>query len=189
MAWFPTPIQHRIYCVFRDNDKADIEISEDLYNIIRAQTDSAIVTIEDKKWRILFEGKRKEITEFKHIYPKEDKTPDEYKLYSAEFKQEKEKRTKFFASLRMDEDQKDTVWSIILSRWGKTYSAASKEEWWWAWKSFFRWMFEIITLEKNGYRDKISSKDWIIKKWKGELELPDIFENVEAYRTYLKNNS
>ncbi len=46
-------------------------------------------------------------------------------------------------------------------------------------------MFEIIALEKAGYKDKISSKDGIINKWKKELEVPELFENVELYKQFI----
>jgi len=46
-----------------------------------------------------------------------DTTPDEYKIYSAEFKIEKDKRDKFYKELKLTDDEKDTVWSIIMARW------------------------------------------------------------------------
>lgn len=184
---FETPNSHKIYCVFRDNQRADIQVSEELYNQFREQGDNTMVTIQDSKWRILFEGKRREIQEFKHIYPREDTTPDEYKLYSAEYLIEKEKRNKFYKSLKLSQDETDIIRSIILARWGKSYKGAKSEEWGLSWKAYFKWMFEIIALEKQGYKDKISSKEWIIKQWKTCLEIPEMFENLEVYRDFIKS--
>lgn len=62
-------------------------------------------------------GKRREIREFRFVYPKDDGTPDEYKLYSIEYNKEKEKRDKFYKELKLSDDEKDTVWSIIMARW------------------------------------------------------------------------
>ena len=185
MTWFPTPISHKIFCSFRDNQKADVEISEDTYNSIRELWPNALVTIESK-WKIQFEWNRREIQEFKHIYPNEDTKPDEYKLYSAEYLIEKEKRNKFYKSLKLSKDETDIIRSIILARWGKSYKGAKWEEWWDSWKAYFKWMFPIIALERNGYKDKISSKEWIINKWKKELEIPEMFENLEVYREFVK---
>jgi hypothetical protein len=38
-------------------------------------------------------------------------------------------------------------------------------------------------LEMKGYKDKISSNPPIIQKWK-ELELPELWLNIEEYRKF-----
>lgn len=187
MTWFPTPIQHKIYCVFKDKDKTDIEIPEKTYNDVRSYADNDTMCIEDSKGRILFEGKRREIREFKHVYPKDTSgIPDEYKIYSAEYNIEKVKRDKFYKDLKLTEDEKDTVWSIIMARWWNTYKDAKEWQYGGAWKSYFKWMFKIIALEIKGYKDKISSKEWIITKWTDEFEIPEMYDNLHMYREFIK---
>ncbi len=185
---FETPNSHKIFCVFRDNKRWDIQVSEELYNQFREQWDNTMVTIQDKQWRILFEGKRREISEFRHEYPKTDDTPDEYKLYSAEYLVEKEKRNKFWKKhyAKMTQEQKDEVWSIIFARWWKTYKETKEENWWDSWKAYFRGMFQIIALELAGYKDKISSKDWIISTWVNNFEIPEMYWNTQVYRDFIK---
>ncbi len=187
MSWFEIPNSHKIYCVFKDKDKEDIEITEEICNYLRSLDERDNVTITGKNGRIAFEGKRREIREFKHVYPKDNTwIPDEYKIYSAEYNIEKVKRDKFYKGLKLTEEEQDTVWSIIMARWGNTYKEAKEWQYGGAWKSYFKWMFKIIALELKWYKDKISSKEWIINKWTKEFEIPDMYDNLPMYREFIK---
>ena len=175
-----------IHCVFKDKDKEDIKLTQATYDAIKDAWDNANIEIIDEKWRIQFQGKRREIREFRFVYPKEDSTPDEYRIYSAEYNIEKEKRDKFYKGLKLTDDEKDTVWSIIMARWWKTYKEAREWQYSIAWRAYFKWMFKIIALELKGYKDKISSKEWIIQKWTSELEIPEMYDNLSMYREFIK---
>jgi len=175
-----------IYCVFKERDKEDVKLTDATYEAIKDCWDNANIEITDEKGRIQFFGKRREIREFRFVYPKMDTTPDEYKIYSAEFKIEKDKRDKFYKELKLTDDEKDTVWSIIMARWWKTYKEAKQSAYGSAWRSYFRWMFKIIALELKGHKDKISSKEWIIQKWTSEFEIPEMYDNLPMYREFIK---
>lgn len=175
-----------IYCVFKERDKEDVKLTQATYEAVKDAWDNANIEITDEKWRVQFMWKRREIREFRFVYPKEDETPDEYKLYSIEYNKEKEKRDKFYKSLKLTDDEKDTVWSIIMARWWKTYKGAKEWQYGGAWKAYFRGMFKIIALELKGYKDKISSKEWIIQKWSNEFEIPEMYDNLPMYREFIK---
>lgn len=175
-----------IHCVFREKDKEDIKITDKIYEEIKDAWDNHNIELKDDRGRIQFFWKRREIREFRFTYPKHDTTPDEYKIYSAEFKIEKEKRDKFYRELKLTEDEKDTVWSIIMARWWKTYKGAKKWQYGGAWKAYFRGMFKIIALELKGYKDKISDKEGIIQKWSKEFEIPEMYDNLPMYREFIK---
>jgi len=71
-----------IYCVFKERDKEDVKLTDATYEAIKDCWDNANIEITDEKGRIQFFGKRREIREFRFVYPKMDTTPDEYKIYS-----------------------------------------------------------------------------------------------------------
>ena len=187
MLWFPTPQEAKtppkakIYASFKEKDKVDIEISEDIYHSLRALEDWKNAIIVDSGGRILFEGKRREIREFVHVYPKQKKD-DEYMLSSYLFWIEKEKRDAKWAEYypTISQDKKDEVWSVIYSRWGKTYSTSAYSAWY---KAYFKGMFKVLSLELAWWKDWISSKDWIIPTWIPHLEIPEMYGNVEMYRS------
>lgn len=83
---------------------------------------------------------------------------------------------------KMTRDEKDEVWSIIYARWGKSYEAGKSLGIGRAWQSYFKWMFQIIAFEVVGYKDLISSTEWIITKWSRDMEMPEVYGNVELYR-------
>lgn len=182
-----------IHCVFKDKDKEDIKLTDKTYDTIKDAWDNANIEIIDEKWRIQFQGKRREIREFRFVYPKEDSTPDEYKLYSIEYNKEKDKRDAFYKNLKPTEEEQDIVWSMIFAKWGKTYLNDDTRRS--AWKAYFRWMFKILMLELKGYKDKISSNTPIMKLWQNkipydnwqpqkELEMHELWQNVEEYRKF-----
>lgn len=175
-----------IHCVFKEKEKEDIKIKDETYEAIKEASDNANIELKDEKGRVQFFGKRREIREFRFTYQKEDSTPDEYKLYSIEYNKEKEKRDKFYKELKLTEDEKDTVWSIIMARWWKTYKDAKEWQYGGAWRAYFRGMFKIIALELKWYKDKISSKEWIIQKWSSEFEIPEMYDNLPMYREFIK---
>ncbi len=185
-----------IHCVFREKDKEDIKIPDSIYESIKDAWDNANIELKDDKWRIQFYWKRREIREFRFTYPKDNSwIPDEYKIYSAEYKIEKEKRNKFWDeySPKMTQDQKDSVWSIIMARWWNTYKEAKEWQYGGAWKAYFKWMFKIIALELAWHKDKISSKNWIIANWSKDpetwlsgWEIPEMYDNLPMYREFIK---
>ena len=41
----------------------------------------------------------------------------QYKIYSAEYRSEKEKRDTFYKNLKPTQDEQDKVWSMIFAKW------------------------------------------------------------------------
>ncbi len=182
MTWFPDPIVARIYCTFKERSMADLEIPQDTYEQIRGLHYHNPVMIQDKSGRILFDGKRWEITGFKHVYP-EKKGIDTYTMNSHVYGLEKIRRDAFWAKHKptMTKEMTEETWSIIYARWGKSYQAWCEKGNRMAWKSFFRGMFQIVALELAGYRDKISAPKWIVAIWIDNLEIPDVYWNLPLY--------
>lgn len=187
MTWFdvPTPWA-KIFAVMKD--KSQIQIKKERYEEIKSLGWHSVITLENDKGHILFEWRRSEIERFQHVYP-EEKKEDTYMINSQVYKQEKAKRDAFWKWYheKMTQEQKDETWSIIYSRWGKSYKLEVDIGHGLSWKSYFRWMFPIISLELCGYRDKLSSENWIIAEWIPNMELPELYGDTDKFRNLVKN--